>query len=64
MIMVKGAKKRTNMMIDLTIRGVLPNLLILLSFKYAVTRAFSVEEKSDFADLEKEIVLIIEKITH
>lgn len=51
-------------MIDLTIRGVLPNLLILLSFKYAVTRAFSVEEKSDFADLEKEIVLIIEKITH
>ena len=47
MIREIGTKNSSNMMMDLTTMGVLPNLLILLSFKYAETRALSVDEKSD-----------------
>lgn len=47
----------------MTIR-VLPNRLILLSFKYVETRALRVDEKSEYTDFGKEIVLIIKSINY
>ena len=58
MINTNGVKNNNSIAIDLMIMVWLPNLLISLLFRYSDTRFLSVDEKSDCADFENEIVLI------
>lgn len=57
-IIPRGMKNMDNITNDLYTILLSPYFEILLLLKYSVTRDLSVLEKSDFSDLENEIVLI------